>query len=150
MPIKNVKLGKDAKIWNKNLVNLYGCEIGDSLVGAFVEIQKNVKIGNNCKIESHSFICEGVTIEDDVFIGHNVNFINSKRPKATNNGKLQTEDNWIVIPTIIKTGASIGTGSTIMCGITIGEGALIGAGSIVTKNVPPGETWVGNPARKIR
>jgi len=144
MPIKNVKLGPDVRIPHKKLVNLYGCEIGeDTMIGAFVEIQKGARIGKNCKIESHSFICDGVTLENNVFIGHNVNFINDKHPDVWG-------DAWELIPTKVREGANIGTGSTIMCGIIIGEKALIGAGSVVTKDVPPGETWVGNPARKIK
>ncbi len=144
----NVKLKENVKIPQPNLVNLYGCEIGENTkIGAFVEIQKNAKIGKNCKISSHSFICEGVTIEDDVFIGHGVKFINDKYPKATINGNLQTEKDWRVIPTFIKQGASIGTNSTILCGLTIGENAIIGAGSVVTKDVPPNSIVYGNPAR---
>ena len=133
---ENVKLGKDVKI--SEFTNLYGCEIGDnSKVGAFVEIQKNAKVGKNVKISSHSFICEGVTIEDDVFIGHNVSFINDKYPRSTKEGsRLQTEADWTVIPTLVKRGASIGTSSTIMCGVNIGENAIVGAGSVVTKDVP--------------
>ncbi len=146
----DVKLGKDVKIYN--FVNLYGCEIGDfTKIGTFVEIQKNAKIGKNCKISSHSFICEGVTIEDDVFIGHGVTFINDPYPRATNEqGGLQSEDDWIVVPTIVKKGASIGSGATILSGVTIGEGALIGAGSVVTKNIPAKTIAAGNPARILR
>lgn len=142
----DVKLGKDVKIFS--FVNLYGCEIGDmSKIGTFVEIQKNAVIGKNCKISSHTFICEGVKIEDDVFIGHNVNFINDRFPRATNDGIPQTEEDWKVIGTTVKKGASIGTGSVILCGVTIGEMAMIGAGSVVTKDVPAGATVAGNPAR---
>lgn len=146
----DVKLGKNVKIFA--FVNLYGCEIGDnSKIGTFVEIQKNVKIGRNVKISSHTFICEGVTIEDNVFIGHNVSFINDKYPRSTNaEGQLQTEDDWKVIPTLVKRGASIGTSSTILCGITIGENAIVGAGSVVTKDVPPNSIVVGVPAKVIR
>jgi len=147
VPIDNCKLGNNVTIPNQGLVNLYGCEIGDNTkIGAFVEIQKNAKIGKNVKISSHTFICEGITIEDEVFIGHNVNFINDKHPKATMAGKLQTDEDWKVIPTLVKKGASIGTGSIIMCDITIGENALIGAGSVVTKDIPPNEIWAGSPA----
>lgn len=146
----DVKLGKDVKIFA--FVNLYGCEIGDgSKIGAFVEIQKNVKIGKNVKISSHSFICEGVTIEDNVFVGHNVSFINDKYPRATNSdGSLQTESDWKVVPTLVKKGASIGTSTTILCGVTIGENAIIGAGSVITKDVPPNTVVAGVPAKIIR
>ena len=148
--LKNVKVGKNVKIFN--FVNAYECEIGNNTkVGAFVEIQKNVIIGANCKISSHSFICEGVTIEDEVFIGHNVSFINDKYPRATNeSGQLQTQDDWEIMETLVKKGASIGTSSTIMAGITIGEGAIIGAGSVVTKNVPGKAIAAGNPSKIIR
>jgi UDP-2-acetamido-3-amino-2,3-dideoxy-glucuronate N-acetyltransferase len=148
--LKNVRVGKNVKIFD--FVNAYECEIGDnSKVGAFVEIQKNVIIGANCKISSHSFICEGVTIENGVFIGHNVSFINDKYPRATNeSGQLQIQDDWEVIKTLVKTGASIGTSSTIMAGITIGEGAIIGAGSVVTRDVPEKAIVVGNPSKIIR
>ena len=146
----DVKLGKDVKIYN--FVNLYGCEIGDnSKIGTFVEIQKGATIGANCKISSHTFICDGVTIEDDVFVGHNVTFINDVYPRATaGEGKLQTEDDWVCVPTLIKKGASIGSSATILCGITVGEKAIIGAGSVVTKDVPPNTIVAGNPARIIR
>jgi len=145
----DVKLGQNVKIFS--FVNLYGCEIGDnSKIGAFVEIQKNASVGKNCKISSHTFICEGVTIEDDVFVGHNVNFINDKYPRATNDGQLQTEADWKVVPTRVKKGASIGTGTVILCGITIGEKAIVGAGSVVTRDVPPGAVVVGNPARLMK
>nr|BAL55158.1 transferase hexapeptide repeat containing protein [uncultured Acetothermia bacterium]BAL60197.1 transferase hexapeptide repeat containing protein [Candidatus Acetothermum autotrophicum] len=146
----DVKLGKNVKIYG--FVNLYGCEIGDNTkIGAFVEIQKGVKIGKNCKISSHSFICEGVTIEDGVFIGHHVVFINDKYPRATNEqGELQTEADWVVRPTLVKRGASIGSGAVIMCGLTIGENAIVGAGSVVTKDVPADAVVIGNPARFLR
>ncbi len=146
----DVKLGDNVKIFQ--FTNLYGCEIGDnSKVGAFVEIQKNAKIGKNCKISSHSFICEGVTIEDNVFIGHAVKFINDKYPRSTtNDGKLQTEDDWTVEKTLIKKGASIGTGSVILSNITIGENSIIGAGSVVTKNIPDNVIAYGNPCKVIR
>jgi acetyltransferase-like isoleucine patch superfamily enzyme len=136
----------------REFTNLYGCEIGDDVkIGTFVEIQKGVKIGNRCKISSHTFICEGVTLEDDVFVGHNVTFINDRHPRATNgNGRLQTDADWVCIRTLIKRGASIGSGTTLLCGITIGENAMIGAGSVVTKDVPPGAVMAGNPAKMIR
>jgi acetyltransferase-like isoleucine patch superfamily enzyme len=146
----DVKLGKDVKIfW---FVNLYGCEIGDgSKIGCFVEIQKNAKIGKNVKVSSHTFICEGVTIEDNVFIGHNVSFINDKYPRSTTqDGGLQTEKDWHVVPTLVKNGASIGTSSTILCGVTIGENAIIGAGSVVTKDVPPNTIVAGVPAKALQ
>lgn len=146
----DVKLGKDVKIFG--FVNLYGCEIGDyTKIGPFVEIQKGAKIGSRCKISSHTFICEGVTIEDEVFIGHNVTFINDLYPRATNErGELQTEDDWKVIPTLVKRGASIGSSVTILAGVTIGEYAIVGAGAVVTKDVPPYTIVVGVPARIIR
>ncbi len=146
----DVKLGKNVKIYG--YVNLYGCHIDDNTkIGAFVEIQKNVRIGKNCKISTHTFICEGVTIEDNVFIGHNVTFINDKYPCAVNpKGEPQTEEDWEVIPTLVKRGASIGSSSTILCGITIGENALIGAGSVVTKDVPDNALVVGVPAKMAR
>jgi len=145
----NVKLGKDVRIFG--FTNLYGCEIGDeSKVGTFVEIQKGAKIGKRCKISSHSFICEGVTIEDEVFVGHNVTFINDLFPRATAGGQLQTEADWKCISTLVKKGASIGSSATILCGITIGEGAMIGAGSVVTKDVPAGAVVAGNPARLVK
>jgi acetyltransferase-like isoleucine patch superfamily enzyme len=146
----NVKLGKDVRIFD--FVNLYGCEIGDgSKVGTFVEIQKGAKIGKNVKISTHTFICEGVTIEDGVFIGHNVSFINDKYPRSTNpDGSMQTEQDWKVVPTLVKKRASIGTSTTILCGVTIGENAIVGAGSVVTKDVPDGMIVAGNPARVIR
>ena len=146
----DVKLGQNVKIFD--FVNLYGCEIGDdSKIGTFVEIQKGATIGRNVKISTHTFICEGVTIEDDVFIGHNVSFINDKYPRSTNPaGSLQTEADWKVVPTLVKRGASIGTSATILCGVTIGERAIVGAGSLVTKDVPPDTVVAGNPARSMR
>lgn len=148
--INNVKLGKDVKIFD--FVNLYGCEIGDgSKIGTFVEIQKNATIGKNCKISTHTFICEGVHIEDNCFIGHNVTFINDKYPRATNeDGTLQTEADWQVVETYVKKGASIGSSSTILCGVTIGEGAIVGAGAVVTKDVPPYTVVAGVPAKPIK
>jgi acetyltransferase-like isoleucine patch superfamily enzyme len=129
-------------------VNLYGCEIGDDTkIGAFVEIQKNASVGARCKISSHTFVCEGVTIEDEVFIGHGVMFINDRHPRATADGALQTEADWQVVPTRICRGASVGSGAVIMCGVTVGEKALVGAGAVVTKNVPAGATVAGVPAR---
>lgn len=146
----DVKLGKDVKIYD--FVNLYGCEIGDNTkIGTFVEIQKGSKIGGNCKISSHTFICEGVTIEDGVFVGHNVTFINDVFPSATaGDGELQTEDDWTCIPTFVKKGASIGSSATLLCGITVGENAIIGAGSVVTADVPADTIVAGNPARELR
>jgi UDP-2-acetamido-3-amino-2,3-dideoxy-glucuronate N-acetyltransferase len=146
----DVKLGKDVKIYA--FVNMYGCEIGDeSKIGTFVEIQKGVRVGSRVKISSHSFICEGVTIEDEVFIGHGVMFINDKYPRATTDGgELQSEADWVCIPTLVKQGVSIGSNATILCGVTIGERTLIGAGSVVTRDVPAGAVVVGNPARVIR
>lgn len=146
----DVKLGKNVRIFD--FTNLYGCEIGDDVkIGTFVEIQKGSKIGNRCKVSSHTFICEGVTLEDDVFIGHNVTFINDRYPRATNGtGQLQSEADWSCIGTLVKRGASIGSGATLMCGITIGENALVGAGSVVTKDVPPGAVVAGNPARVVK
>jgi acetyltransferase-like isoleucine patch superfamily enzyme len=143
-------LGKGVRIFG--FTNLYGCEIGDDTkIGTFVEIQKGVKIGSRCKISSHTFICEGVTLEDGVFIGHGVMFTNDFFPRATAaSGALQTEVDWKCIPTLIKRGASIGSNATLLCGITIGEGALVGAGSVVTKDVPPGAIVAGNPARVIK
>ncbi|MEO0137434.1 MAG: acyltransferase [candidate division WOR-3 bacterium] len=148
--IKDVKLGENVKIFG--FVNLYGCEIGDNTkIGAFVEIQKNAKVGRNCKISTHTFICEGVTIEDNVFIGHNVTFINDKYPRATNpDGSMQTDADWKVIPTLVKKGASIGSSATILCGVTIGENAIVGAGSVVTKDVPDNTIVAGVPAKVIR
>jgi acetyltransferase-like isoleucine patch superfamily enzyme len=144
----DVKLGRDVVIYN--FVNLYGCEIGDETkIGTFVEIQKNARVGRRCKISSHAFICEAVTIEDEVFIGHGVTFINDKIPRATNaDGELQTEADWAPVPTLVKRGASIGSGATIMCGVTIGERAVVGAGAVVTRDVAAGATVIGNPARE--
>jgi acetyltransferase-like isoleucine patch superfamily enzyme len=146
----DVKLGANVKIFD--FVNLYGCEIGDNTkVGAFVEIQKGAKIGKNVKISTHTFICEGVTIEDEVFVGHNVSFINDKYPRSTTeSGQLQTEADWHVVPTVVKRGASIGTSSTVLCGVTIGQNSIVGAGSVVTRDVPPNTVVAGNPARVIR
>jgi acetyltransferase-like isoleucine patch superfamily enzyme len=146
----DVKLGRNVKIFA--FVNLYGCEIGDeSKIGTFVEIQKGAKIGCHVKVSSHTFICEGVTIEDEVFIGHGVMFINDKYPRAaTSTGQLQTEADWVCVPTLIKKGASIGSNATILCGVTVGEGAIVGAGSVVTHDVPPGAVVTGSPARVIR
>lgn len=148
--LNNVKVGKNVKIFN--FVNAYGCEIGDdSKIGAFVEIQKGAFIGKNCKISSHTFICEGVHIKDNVFIGHNVTFINDKFPRATNaDGSMQTEADWKVTQTIVERNASIGSSVTILCGITIGENALVGAGSVVTKNVDANTIVAGNPAKVIK
>jgi acetyltransferase-like isoleucine patch superfamily enzyme len=146
----NVKLGKDVKL--SKFINLYGCEVGDDTkIGAFVEIQKNATVGKNCKISSHSFICEGVVIEDNVFIGHGVTFINDAYPRATTeDGTLQTEKDWKVEPTVIKKGASIGSGATILCNVVVGEHAIVGAGSVVTKDVPAHAIVAGNPARTLR
>jgi UDP-2-acetamido-3-amino-2,3-dideoxy-glucuronate N-acetyltransferase len=146
----SVKLGEGVKL--NAFTNLYGCEIGDeSKIGTFVEIQKGAKIGKRCKVSSHTFICEGVTLEDYVFVGHGVMFTNDLFPRATNpDGSMQTDADWKCVPTLVKRGASIGSGATILCGITIGEGALIGAGSMVTKDVPPHTLVAGNPARVLR
>ena len=145
----DVKLGQDVKVYA--FVNLYGCEIGDeSKIGAFVEIQKGVKVGRRVKVSSHTFICEGVTIEDEVFIGHGVTFINDKYPRATAaDGELQSEADWACIPTLVKQGASIGSNATIMCGVTIGERAMVGAGSVVTQDVPDGAVVTGVPAEML-
>jgi UDP-2-acetamido-3-amino-2,3-dideoxy-glucuronate N-acetyltransferase len=146
----DVKLGRDVKLCE--FTNLYGCEIGDrTKIGTFVEIQKNAAIGKNCKISSHTFICEGVTVEDNVFIGHGVTFINDSYPRATTGeGKLQTEADWVVERTVVKKGSSIGSGSTILAKVTIGENAIVGAGSVVTKDVPPNTIVAGNPAKILR
>ena len=146
----DVRLGRDVRL--AQFINMYGCEVGDETkVGAFVEIQKNAKIGRRCKISSHTFICEGVTIEDDVFVGHGVAFINDTYPRATvEGGGLQTEADWVVEPTVVKRGASIGSGATILSKVTIGERAIVGAGSVVTRDVPPDTIVAGNPARALR
>jgi acetyltransferase-like isoleucine patch superfamily enzyme len=146
----DVKLGKDVRL--SKFINLYGCQIGDETkIGAFVEIQKNASVGRRCKISSHTFICEGVVIEDSVFIGHGVTFTNDLYPRATSaNGSPQTEADWKVVPTLIKKGASIGSGATILANTTIGEEAIVGAGSVVTKDVPPKAVVAGNPARILR
>jgi acetyltransferase-like isoleucine patch superfamily enzyme len=145
----DVKLGKGVKL--SKFINMYGCEIGDDTkIGAFVEIQKNASVGRQCKISSHTFVCEGVTIEDNVFIGHGVMFINDIYPRANANGQLQTEADWKVERTVIKNGASIGTGATILANVTIGENAIVGAGSVVTKDVPANCIVGGNPARLFR
>jgi len=146
----DVKLGEGVKIFD--FVNMYGCEVGDNTkIGTFVEVQKGAKIGKNCKISSHTFICEGVTIEDDVFVGHNVTFTNDKYPRATAaGGGLQTEADWACIPTVVKRGVSIGSSASLLCGITIGENAIIGTGSVVTRDVPANTIVAGNPARVIR
>jgi acetyltransferase-like isoleucine patch superfamily enzyme len=154
-PVNGVRIGSDVKL-GKNVslhcfVNLYGCTIGDDTrVGSFVEIQKNAHIGSRCKISSHTFVCEGVTIEDEVFVGHGVMFINDLDPRATTDGKPQSEADWKVIPTRVARGASIGSNATILGGVTIGEGALVGAGAVVTKDVPQGVVVVGNPARVLK
>src|SRR5580658_2188140 len=146
----DVKLGKNVKM--SKFINMYGCEVGDDTkIGAFVEIQKNATIGKSCKISSHTFICEGVTIEDDVFIGHSVTFINDSYPRATSaDGRLQTEEDWKVEKTVVKKGASIGSGSTILSNVVIGEKAIVGAGSVVTKDVPANTIVAGNPAKTLR
>src|SRR6266850_911722 len=145
----DVKLGRNVRI--HAFVNLYGCEIGDETkIGPFVEVQKGAKIGQRCKISSHTFICEGITIEDEVFVGHGVTFINDRYPRATSaGGALQTDDDWTVVPIVVKRRASIGSGATILCGVTIGEDAIIGAGAVVTSDVPANATVAGNPARVL-
>jgi acetyltransferase-like isoleucine patch superfamily enzyme len=146
---EDVKLGANVKL--SQFINLYGCEIGDDTkIGAFVEVQKNATIGKRCKISSHTFVCEGVTIEDNVFVGHGVVFINDMYPRATTDGHLQTEADWKVDRTVVKQGASIGSGCTILANLTIGENALVGAGSVVTKDVPANTIVVGNPAKVVR
>ena len=146
----SVILGENVSL--QDFINLYGCRIGDNTkIGPFVEIQKNVTVGRNCKIQSHSFLCEGVNIEDEVFVGHGVMFINDRYPRsATASGALQTETDWQVVPTVIKKGASIGSNATILCGVTVGEGAIVGAGSVVAKDVLPHTIVAGNPAKVIR
>ena len=146
----DVKLGENVKL--SKFINLYGCEIGDNTsIGAFVEVQKNVTVGKNCKVSSHTFICEGVTIEDNVFIGHGVIFINDAYPRSVNEyGRLQTEADWKVEPTLVKNGASIGSGCTILANVTIGENAIVGAGSVVTRDVAPNAIVAGNPSRLLR
>jgi acetyltransferase-like isoleucine patch superfamily enzyme len=146
----DVELGEGVVI--RDFVNLYGCRIGDGTrIGTFVEIQRGSLIGKNCKISSHTFICEGVTLEDNVFVGHGVTFINDRYPRATTaDGALQAEADWECLPTLVKRGASIGSGATLLCGITIGEGAIVGAGSVVTRDVAPGMIVAGNPARALR
>jgi len=148
--IKDVTLGRDVKIFD--FVNLYGCEIGDETkIGAFVEVQRGARIGRRVKVSTHTFICEGVQIEDHVFVGHGVMFINDRYPRAvTADGELQTGDDWTVVPTIVRKGASIGSGATILCGVEIGEHAIVGAGSVVTRDVPPHAIVVGNPAHVLR
>jgi acetyltransferase-like isoleucine patch superfamily enzyme len=153
MPIAdNVHLADEVVIPHPELVNLYGCSIGaQTKIGSFVEIQKNAAVGARCKISSHSFICEGVTIEDECFVGHHVCFINDRYPAATaGGGRLQTEADWKVVPTRVCRGASIGSGAVILCGVTIGEGALVGAGAVVTRDVPPRQIVAGVPARAVR
>lgn len=152
MPIAaDVHLGANVRIFQPDLVNLYGCTVGDDTkIGAFVEIQKNAEIGARCKISSHTFVCEGVCIEDEVFIGHGVMFINDRYPRATNpDGSPQTETDWKVEPTRVRRGASIGSGATVISGVSIGEGALVGAGAVVTTDVPPFAVAVGVPARIV-
>ena len=146
----DVTLGRGVVVYD--FVNLYGCTIGDNTkIGTFVEIQKGAVVGKNCKISSHTFICEGVTIEDEVFVGHNVTFINDRHPRAVrSDGSLQTEEDWTCVPTRVKAGASIGSSVTILCGLTIGAGAVIGAGSVVTHDVPDGAVVAGNPARPLK
>jgi acetyltransferase-like isoleucine patch superfamily enzyme len=145
----DVKLGRDVRL--SKFINLYGCQIGDETkIGAFVEVQKNATIGKRCKISSHTFVCEGVTIEDNVFIGHGVTFINDSYPRATAGGQLQTEADWKVERTVVKTGASVGSGATILSNTCIGENAIVGAGSVVTKDVPPNTIVAGNPAKVLR
>jgi acetyltransferase-like isoleucine patch superfamily enzyme len=146
----DVKLGANVRL--SRFINLYGCEIGDDTkIGAFVEIQKNARVGKRCKISSHTFICEGVVIEDNAFIGHGVTFTNDAYPRATTGGgELQTEADWRVEPTVVRKGASIGSGSTLLCNISVGENAIVGAGSVVTKDVPPNAIVAGNPARILR
>lgn len=152
VPVVNVEMGEDVRIFQPDLVNIYGCRIGDGTrVGPFVEIQKGAEIGARCKISSHSFICEGVTIEDEVFVGHGVMFINDMEPRATNaDGSIQTEADWTMVATRVRKGASLGSGAVILGGVTIGEGALVGAGAVVSKDVGAGEVVAGVPARLLR
>jgi UDP-2-acetamido-3-amino-2,3-dideoxy-glucuronate N-acetyltransferase len=152
MPLNNVTLGRDVRIFQPDLVNLYGCSIGDETkIGPFVEIQKGARVGARCKISSHSFLCDGVTIEDEVFVGHGVMFINDIEPRAANaDGTLQTEADWTMVPTRICKGASLGSGSVIMGGVIVGAGALVGAGAVVTSDVAPGAVVAGVPARLLR
>ncbi len=152
MPIgEGVRLGRGVRIFQPDLVNLYGCTVGDDTkIGSFVEIQKNAVVGARCKVSSHTFICEGVAIEDEVFVGHGVVFINDRLPRACNDGRLQVESDWTVEPIRVRKGASIGSGAVIMCGVTIGERALIGAGAVVTRDVPAGAVVAGVPARLVR
>ena len=146
----DVALGEGVRL--ACFINAYGCRIGDrTKVGAFVEIQKGAEIGADCKISSHTFVCEGVTVEDGVFVGHNVTFTNDRFPRSVNaDGSMQTDADWKVVPTVVRRRASLGSSATVICGVEIGEGAMVGAGSVVTKSVPPGELWAGNPARFIR
>jgi Acetyltransferase (isoleucine patch superfamily) len=146
----DVKLGQNVKL--AKFINLYGCSIGDNTkIGAFVEVQKNASVGRNCKISSHSFVCEGVTIEDGVFIGHGVIFTNDRYPRSVNaDGSMQTEKDWKVVPTVVKRGASIGSNATVLCGTTIGENAIVGAGSVVTKDIPANTIAAGIPAKRLR
>lgn len=151
MPVANdVKLGPDVMIFHRELVNLYGCTVGaHTKIGTFVEIQKNAVIGAQCKISSHTFVCEGVTMEDEVFVGHGVMFINDRHPRATSQGQLQTEADWQVVPTRVRQGASIGSGAVIMCGVTLGQRCMIGAGAVVTHDVPDYAIVVGVPAKIV-
>jgi UDP-2-acetamido-3-amino-2,3-dideoxy-glucuronate N-acetyltransferase len=151
MPIaSDVQLGEKVQIHHPELINLYGCSIGnESKIGAFVEIQKNAVIGARCKVSSHTFICEGVTIEDEVFVGHGVMFINDRYPRSTSGGRLQTESDWKVMPTVVRQGSSIGSGAVIMCGVTIGRSAMIGSGAVVTRDVPDHAIVAGVPAKVI-
>jgi acetyltransferase-like isoleucine patch superfamily enzyme len=151
MPVSDVQFGSDVKVFHPSLVNLYGCRIGDQTkVGTFVEIQKNARIGARCKISSHTFVCEGVVIDDEVFVGHGVMFINDRYPRAANaDGTLQTEEDWSLEPTRVKRGASIGSNATVLCGVCIGEGALVGAGAVVTRDVPDYAIVAGVPARVV-
>ncbi len=151
MPIENsVRLGPNVAVPHPDLVNLYGCTIGqDTKIGTFVEVQKGAVIGARCKISSHTFICEGVTIEDEVFVGHGVVFVNDRYPRSTTRGAVQTETDWEVIPTLVRRGASIGSGAVLLCGVTIGGGALVGAGAVVTSDVPDGTVVAGVPARPL-